>query len=727
MLHLLLPLPYLFQCLGTIFILVSTKIFKNSVSIHSLFTARSPTTRSVKLTITACFCSAFIFRQYTAPKYPPDSVRPLFSLHNAYEKDPCPVSLSVSFSLRPHHPQWGNAPSRIVEIDLETCCLFGLSSGGKPYTERGETGRLVRGYIRLSRIGGGQRDNRKHLFDFSSISVSMDDNNALNTPQGQNTSSEGLNANTFLSPSTPRRNKKKIVYSDRYIPSRSGFDLQAAFSLANSEYTQTAYASASTSNSAEINNSNDPDFLREEEANRTFDSVLKTELFGDNVPMSFSRRPKSSSSINSRAVTPPPDMNNIESGIHSIHNSNVNNGSSRSLNDRSSTSDYTSLSREESLQRTPQRQTGNLFTYQSPSKTRPNSSSLDVQNELYSLSPVRADTQSLLLSPQKKTRNISKMPYRVLDAPDLADDFYLNLVDWGSQDVLAVGLGSSVYLWDGASGSVNHLCDLGATDSICSLSWIGSGTHLAIGTNSGLVEIWDATTCKCTRTMTGHSMRASSLAWNQHILTSGSRDRTILHRDVREPAHFMQRLESHKQEVCGLKWNIEENKLASGGNDNKLFVWEGVNNEPLYTFTEHQAAVKAIAWSPHQRGILASGGGTADRRIKTWNTLTGSKVSDVDTGSQVCNLAWSKNSNELVSTHGYSRNQIVIWKYNTMQQIASLTGHTYRVLYLSMSPDGQTIVTGAGDETLRFWNVFEKTKNDENSSSVLLDAFMQLR
>ena len=29
-----------------------------------------------------------------------------------------------------------------------------------------------------------------------------------------------------------------------------------------------------------------------------------------------------------------------------------------------------------------------------------------------------------------------------------------------------------------------------------------------------------------------------------------------------------------------------------------------------------------------------------------------------------------------------------------------------RVLYLASSPDGQTIVTGAGDETLRFWNVF---------------------
>ena len=29
-----------------------------------------------------------------------------------------------------------------------------------------------------------------------------------------------------------------------------------------------------------------------------------------------------------------------------------------------------------------------------------------------------------------------------------------------------------------------------------------------------------------------------------------------------------------------------------------------------------------------------------------------------------------------------------------------------RVLYLAMSPDGYTIVTGAGDETLRFWNIY---------------------
>lgn len=538
-------------------------------------------------------------------------------------------------------------------------------------------------------------------------------------------SSAGLNQGLgpYSSPSTPRRNKKKVVYSDRHIPSRTNIDLQTAFSLATTDYATNAYSSAILHESPTNMTSsvNDPDLLREEEeANMTFDSVLKTELFGDNIPTSFTKRNNTSSTLSSRQETPPP-----RSAGSDMSNTNNQRMSSSILDDE----DYEEArTREELLLRTPKRKPqGNLFTYQSPSRTRPTSSSMNVQNELYSISPVRADTQSILLSPPKKTRNIPKVPYRVLDAPDLADDFYLNLVDWGSQDVLAVGLGSSVYLWDGASGSVNQLCDLGDNESICSVSWIGSGTHVAIGTNSGLVEIWDATNCKCTRTMTGHSMRASSLSWNKHILSSGSRDRSILHRDVREPAHFMQKLEHHKQEVCGLTWNINEDKLASGGNDNNLIVWDGLNTEPLYRFTEHQAAVKAVAWSPHQRGILASGGGTADRRIKSWDTLTGNKVHDVDTGSQVCNLMWSKNSNELVSTHGYSRNQIGIWKYNSMQQIASLTGHSYRVLYLSMSPDGQTIVTGAGDETLRFWNVFEKTNGDQNSSSVLLDAFMQLR
>ena len=72
---------------------------------------------------------------------------------------------------------------------------------------------------------------------------------------------------------------------------------------------------------------------------------------------------------------------------------------------------------------------------------------------------------------------------------------------------------------------------------------------------------------------------------------------------------------------------------------------------------------------------------------------------------------FSKSSNEIVSTHGFQDNAIVVWKYPSMKKVATLTGHSYRVLYLAMSPDSETIITGAADETLRFWKVFPKLKD----------------
>ena len=144
-------------------------------------------------------------------------------------------------------------------------------------------------------------------------------------------------------------------------------------------------------------------------------------------------------------------------------------------------------------------------------------------------------------------------------------------------------------------------------------------------------------------------------------------------------------------------------------------VWTQHSNQPLMKCPHHTAAVKAIAWSPHQNNLLASGGGTADRCIRFWNTSTLNQINYIDTGSQVCNLVFSKTVNELVSTHGYSLNQIITWKLPTMTKLATLTGHTFRVLYLGISPDGQNIVTGAGDQTLRFWNVFPAMKSSESS------------
>lgn len=333
----------------------------------------------------------------------------------------------------------------------------------------------------------------------------------------------------------------------------------------------------------------------------------------------------------------------------------------------------------------------------------------------YSASPLSRTAQSVLKwsSLRSGIWEVPRTPYRVLDAPELQDDYYLNLLDWSVNNFLAVGLSSSVYLWESTTGSVSRLCDLGSNFTVTSVSWVNDGNHLAVGSNNGTVQIWDASQQSLVHSYTGHTARVGVITKTSQGFVSGSRDKSILMRDLRiKDSTSFRKLDGHTQEVCGLKWNMDGGLLASGGNDNRLIVWDNRSSKPVFCpENAHIAAIKALSWSPHIRHRLVSGGGTRDQYIKMWNTQDGSLIKSVDTGSQVCNLAWTKD-NRLVSTHGYSKNQILLWDavQDELSPGPALCGHTSRVLYLSMAPDEQSIATGAGDETLRFWKISNKTK-----------------
>jgi cell division cycle protein 20 (cofactor of APC complex) len=199
----------------------------------------------------------------------------------------------------------------------------------------------------------------------------------------------------------------------------------------------------------------------------------------------------------------------------------------------------------------------------------------------------------------------------------------------------------------------------------------------------------------------------------------------VIHHDVRVAEHRVGTLKGHAQEVCGLRWSPWGTQLASGGNDNLLNVWDDrylssqhtTTDQPLFRLDAHQAAVKAIAWCPWQENTLASGGGTADRTIRFWNTQTGACLNTVDTKSQVCSLVWSPHEKELLSSHGFSQNQLTVWKFPQMTKVTELTGHTSRVLHTALSADGTTVVSAAADETLRFWKVFGNDNKPSKKSS----------
>ncbi len=345
------------------------------------------------------------------------------------------------------------------------------------------------------------------------------------------------------------------------------------------------------------------------------------------------------------------------------------------------------------------------------------------------------ESRQLLRQVVRPGRKISTTAAKVLDAPELRDDFYLSLLDWSCKNVLAVGLGAAVYLWNAHSSKVVQLCNVTeeldeegettsngayANDFVASVAWTKDGEHVAVGTSKGRLMHFDVASMQLVRSFKAHGQRIGALHWNSTLLASGGRDRAVFLHDPRVEGGFIARYEGHRQEVCGLRWSFDENVLASGGNDNKVMLWSTKSPTSFNMYQEHKAAVKALAWSPHHTHLLATGGGTADRCIRLWNTQTATtaSVNAVDTGSQVCNLVWSSTVNELVSTHGFSQNQIMVWRCPSLSRLATLSGHTQRVLQLSLSPDGQTVVTGAGDETLRFWHVFPSRNREVKGSKL---------
>ncbi|MBA0703641.1 hypothetical protein Golax_015951 [Gossypium laxum] len=334
-------------------------------------------------------------------------------------------------------------------------------------------------------------------------------------------------------------------------------------------------------------------------------------------------------------------------------------------------------------------------------------------------------------SKQAPYRSIPKAEMIVLDAPGLMDDYYVNIMSWGKNNVLAVGLGPTVYLWNSVDQRTHKLFHVREEDNWpTSITWSEEARTLAVGYTCSNLQLWDAESSKLIRSLQGHSGRIAATAWNGHILTSGSRDKSIINHDIRARNHLASCIKKHSDEVCGLKWSNEGDRLASGGSEKQLYIWEASkmsSSKFLHRFTDHCAAVKALAWCPYQHNVLASGGGWNDRCIRIWNTQKGICIHSIETKAQISGLEWNRHHKEILSSHGYStgedQNKLCLWKYPSMTKVGEFGNHEPRIINLCQSPDGVTVVSAVADESLRFWDVFGPPTTGTSMASDLQGLF----
>ncbi|KAM3379608.1 cell division cycle 20.2, cofactor of APC complex-like [Capsicum galapagoense] len=164
-------------------------------------------------------------------------------------------------------------------------------------------------------------------------------------------------------------------------------------------------------------------------------------------------------------------------------------------------------------------------------------------------------------------------------------------------------------------------------------------------------------------------------------------------------SRLLRTLRGHKLRVGSLDWN--DNILTIGGMDSMI-----IN--------------KDVHWSESGQQ-LASGGN--DNLVHIWSLSMGSPN---NSHQWIHRMKDHTAARELLSSHGFTDNQVTVWKYPSMTKISELFGHTLRVLHMAQSPDGYTVATAAADETLTLWNVFGNPEENKPVLKRKLEPFFNL-
>ncbi|XP_011477161.2 cell division cycle protein 20 homolog B [Oryzias latipes] len=307
----------------------------------------------------------------------------------------------------------------------------------------------------------------------------------------------------------------------------------------------------------------------------------------------------------------------------------------------------------------------------------------------------------------------------MLGAPSLRNDYYSDLLDCNRRGIIALALGSSVYLWNSETRALVGLLEpclapdgpSSETLSISCLCWSRDGRILSIGNRRGEIQLWDADRMQTVRSQQSHLSAVAALSWKQDVLSSGSVLGRVHHTDARAPAQLVGAADL-KEEICSLQWSPGQEWMASGSTNGLLHIWAndigGIKKSCQTVVTMKQpSAVKAMGWCPWQRGVIATGGGWKDGELRMWDAQLGTCLNSVSTNSQICCLRWAGKKRSLITSHGLPHNSVSswTWKFPYLTQLYQLAGHSGRVLHLAVNSDGTCIFSAGADQRLHIWDL----------------------
>jgi WD40 repeat protein len=261
--------------------------------------------------------------------------------------------------------------------------------------------------------------------------------------------------------------------------------------------------------------------------------------------------------------------------------------------------------------------------------------------------------------------------------------------------ILGAASGATVRLWDTTDGHelAGPLLE-DSKDAYESIAFSPESGILALGANK--IRRWDSAKGRELPALAGHEGNAkeTSTPMERETLTARRNGKIVEQQASMTWQHWESFTSERPASVISMALSPDGRRLATGGNDYNIKLWDLDANQELRTLPGQSGWVRAVAFSSTGQ-VVASGGD--DLLVKLWDAESGKLIKSLEGHTdRIRSVAFSPNEKTLAS--GGDDGTVILWDVASGRKLRTVSAGA-PVISVAFLADGRTLVTGDRNAT----------------------------